>query len=94
MYIYFYISLYSQEIVVPSQPHCMLMFNDKLCIGYQSGFSLFNVYLDEMERSELSTLCHTTDCDEIQGMYMYCTCTYKFIKQLVYSSVNLLPNWH
>ena len=43
-----------KEVVVSKSQtiHCMTMFNDKLCVGYQSGFSLYNVYLDEPERSE------------------------------------------
>jgi serine/threonine-protein kinase MRCK len=41
-----------KEVSVPGSGiiHALSMFNEKLCVGYQSGFSLFNVYLDEPER--------------------------------------------
>ena len=29
------------------------MFNEKLCVGYQSGFSLIHIYMDEKPQSEL-----------------------------------------
>ena len=46
--------LRKKEVMVSSPTiHCMMMFNDKLCVGYQSGFSLFNVYLEEPEKSKI-----------------------------------------
>ncbi len=36
-----------QEVIVPFQAQSLQMFNEKLCVGYQSGFSLFHVYNDE-----------------------------------------------
>ena len=52
-----------KEVMVSSPTiHCMMMFNDKLCVGYQSGFSLFNVYLEEPEKSKIIVVSfHTTD---------------------------------
>ena len=40
-------SLCAQEVTVPFQAQSLQMFNEKLCVGYQSGFSLFHVYNDE-----------------------------------------------
>ena len=36
-----------QEVTVPSHVQSLQMFNEKLCVGYQSGFSLFHVYVEE-----------------------------------------------
>uniref|UniRef100_A0A1X7VNS0 non-specific serine/threonine protein kinase n=1 Tax=Amphimedon queenslandica TaxID=400682 RepID=A0A1X7VNS0_AMPQE len=38
-----------KELVISGQVHSMSMVNEKLCIGYLSGFSVFNVYLDQPE---------------------------------------------
>ncbi len=35
------------------------MFNEKLCVGYQSGFSLIHIYMDEKSQSELPWIHNT-----------------------------------
>lgn len=46
-----------KEVTVPFQAQSLQMFNEKLCVGYQSGFSLFHVYNDEKPQ----LLVHTDD---------------------------------
>lgn len=36
-----------KEVLVPLQAQSLQVFNEKLCVGYQSGFSLFHIYSDE-----------------------------------------------
>jgi hypothetical protein len=46
-----------QEVMVPTQAQSLQMFNEKLCVGYQSGFSLFHVYVDE--KPQCKGICDT-----------------------------------
>ncbi|XP_064397756.1 serine/threonine-protein kinase MRCK alpha-like isoform X2 [Halichondria panicea] len=46
-----------KEVTLPLQVECMQMFNEKLCVGYQSGFSLIHIYMDEKSQS----LVHSDD---------------------------------
>ena len=50
--VYFSYLISPQELVISGQVHSMSMVNEKLCIGYLSGFSVFNVYLDQPEISQ------------------------------------------
>ena len=49
---HFCLHLSVQEVAVPSQAHSLQMFNEKLCVGYQSGFSLFHLYMDGKPQSK------------------------------------------
>ena len=42
----------SQEVNVVSPVLTMQVFNEKLCVGYESGFSLFHLYTDESPLSK------------------------------------------
>jgi len=46
-----------KEVAVPTQARSLQMFNEKLCVGYQSGFSLFHLYVDGHPQK----LVHTED---------------------------------
>jgi len=37
---------------VPLQAQSLQIFNEKLCVGYQSGFTLFHMYIDEKPQRE------------------------------------------
>ena len=41
-----------KEVSIHSHALSLQMFNEKLCVGYQSGFSLIHVYADERPQSE------------------------------------------
>ena len=51
--------IFVQEVAVPSQAHSLQMFNEKLCVGYQSGFSLFHLYMDGKPQSKSACLLQT-----------------------------------
>ena len=51
--------IFVQEVAVPSQAHSLQMFNEKLCVGYQSGFSLFHLYMDGKPQSKTACLLQT-----------------------------------
>ena len=46
-----------KEVSIHSHALSLQMFNEKLCVGYQSGFSLIHVYADERPQSELRCVC-------------------------------------
>jgi len=45
-----------QEVAVPTQARSLQMFNEKLCVGYQSGFSLFHLYVDGHPQSKATDI--------------------------------------
>ena len=46
-----------KDVSINSHALSLQMFNEKLCVGYQSGFSLIHVYADERPQSELNCSC-------------------------------------
>jgi len=49
-----------QEVTVPFQAQSLQIFNEKLCVGYQSGFSLFHMYIDEKPQCMLFVITYKT----------------------------------
>ena len=45
-------------MTVPLQAQSLQIFNEKSCVGYQSGFSLFHMYIDEQPQ-----------CKSLAGVY-------------------------